>query len=150
MKHYKCVKCYFPRTNQVRDCDTVTLIPHEYPFLEVKLDNFFKQAENNISTLLSEPPFTTKNSLEVGYPTINSQLKIADTIKRLELLPPQAPLSDTVTLLRVKEVLTGTPLLMEDKKIKTNKNIQYPTTLTPQSPSTKVTNKYTSSADNTV
>ena len=29
MKHYKCVKCYFPRTNQVCDCGTVTFIPNE-------------------------------------------------------------------------------------------------------------------------
>ena len=40
MNYYRCVQCYFPRTNQVRDCDTVTFIPHEYPFLEVNLEYF--------------------------------------------------------------------------------------------------------------
>ena len=29
IKHYWCIYCYFTITNQVRNCDTVTLIPHE-------------------------------------------------------------------------------------------------------------------------
>ena len=29
MKHYCYLQCYFQITNQVRDCDTVTFIPHE-------------------------------------------------------------------------------------------------------------------------
>ena len=58
MKHYQCVQCYFSRKKQVRDCDTVTFIPHEYPFPELKLDYFLKQAENDIITLLSVPPST--------------------------------------------------------------------------------------------
>ena len=32
MKHYWCVQCYFPGINQVRNCDTVTFVPHKYPF----------------------------------------------------------------------------------------------------------------------
>ena len=32
MQHYRCVKCYFPRTKEVRDCDTVTFFPPQCPF----------------------------------------------------------------------------------------------------------------------
>ena len=40
VKHYWCVKCYSPQTNQVHDCDTVPFIPHAYPFPEVNLEDF--------------------------------------------------------------------------------------------------------------
>ena len=60
-----------------------------------------KQAENYIITLLSAPPSTMSISLEAEYLTRNALLKIADTIKRLEPLPPQVPLVDTVALPRV-------------------------------------------------
>ena len=83
MKNYLCVKCYFPIANQVRNCDTVTFIPHEYPFPEVNLDGLKKQVTNDIITLLSAPPSATKISLEAGDPTRNVILKIADTIKLL-------------------------------------------------------------------
>ena len=102
MKHYWCVKCYFPQTNQVWDCDTVTLIPHEYPFPEVKLVDFLKQSANDIITLLIAPTSTTEILLEAVDPTRNELLKILYTIKILKPLPPQVTLSDTVALTRVK------------------------------------------------
>ena len=80
----------------------------------------------------------------------NAPLKIAYNIKILESLPPQVPLVDAVEFPRVKEVLTGTPLLRVEEKINTNKNIIYSPTLPPQLPVTPVTNKYTSEASNTV
>ena len=111
MKHYWCVQCYLPIKKQLRECDTVTFIPHEYPFPEVKLDDFLKRAANDIITLLSAPPSTEAISLDAGYPTRNALLNIVYTIKRLEPLPPQVPLAYTVSLTRVKEVLTVTPLM---------------------------------------
>ena len=63
---------------------------------------FFKQAGNDIISLRSAPPCTTKIQFESGYPTRNALLKIEDTIKILEPLPPQVPLADTVALPRVK------------------------------------------------
>ena len=45
MKHYFCVQCYYPRTNQVHDCDTFTFMPHEYPFLEVNLEYFLNKRQ---------------------------------------------------------------------------------------------------------
>ena len=42
MQHYRCVQCYFPRTKQIRDCDTVTFFPTNVPFPQVKLVDFLK------------------------------------------------------------------------------------------------------------
>ena len=95
MEHYRCVKCYLPLTNQVHNCDTVTFITYEYPFLEVKLDDFLKQAANDIITHLSAPPSTTANFLEAGDPTRKSILKISNTIKIFKSLPPKVEFSDT-------------------------------------------------------
>ena len=78
MKHYRCVQCYFTRTNQVCDCDTVNFISHEWPFSEVKLEYIYLKLENDIITLLSVPPPTTEVSLEAIDPTWNVLLKIAD------------------------------------------------------------------------
>ena len=89
-------------------------------------------------------------SLEDEDPTRNALLKMLDTIKKLEPLPPQVPLADTVALPRVKEFLMGTPLLRVEEKINTNRNINYPPTLNPQLPYAPVTNKYTAAAANTV
>ena len=38
--HYRCVKCYFPRTQKTRNCDTVDFFPHGHPFPKVKLRDF--------------------------------------------------------------------------------------------------------------
>ena len=32
MQHYRCVECYFPRTKQVRTCDTVSFSPPMFHF----------------------------------------------------------------------------------------------------------------------
>ena len=72
---------------------------------------------------------------------MNSLLKIEDTIKRIEPIPQQVPLADTVALPRTKEVLTGTTILRVEGNINTNKNIHYPPTLPQTPPSTSVTNK---------
>ena len=111
---------------------------------------FFKQAGNDIISLRSAPPCTTKIQFESGYPTRNALLKIEDTIKILEPLPPQVPLTDILALPRVKEVLMVSPLMRVEEKIKTNKNIHYPPTSPPQFPFTSFAIRYKSSASNTV
>ena len=59
MNHYWCVHYYFTITNQVLNCGTVTLIPHEYLFPEVNFENYLKQEVNDIITLFSAPLPTT-------------------------------------------------------------------------------------------
>ena len=51
---------------------------------------------------VSATPSTTEILLETKDPMRNALLKIADTIKILEPLPPQVTLADTVSYLRLK------------------------------------------------
>ena len=74
MNHYRCVKCYFPRTRSIRDCDTVAFLSTTVPFLEIKLDDFLRQAASDIITILTQPPSTSVPSLHVGDPVRNASL----------------------------------------------------------------------------
>ena len=37
--HYRCVQCYFLRTRDIRNCDTVDFFPHDIPFPRVTLND---------------------------------------------------------------------------------------------------------------
>ena len=87
MQHYRCVECYFPRTKQVRTCDTVTFFPTNVPFPKVTLVDFLKQAATDIVTILTHPPSTTTPSLEAGDPIRNALLTLATQLKRIETIP---------------------------------------------------------------
>ena len=87
MNHYRCVKCYFPRTRSVRDCDTVTFFPTVVPFPEVKLRDYLKQAATDIVTLLARPPSSTVPILTEGDPVRNALLTLATQLNRIENIP---------------------------------------------------------------
>ena len=56
--HYRCVKCYFLRTRDVRDRDTIEFFYHAIPFPRVILNNYLKQAATNVISILSNPLLT--------------------------------------------------------------------------------------------
>ena len=87
MQHYRCVECYFPRTKQVRTCDTVTFFPTNVPFPQVKLADFLKQAAEDIITILITPPSTSAPSLQAGDPVRNALLTLAKQLKRIDTIP---------------------------------------------------------------
>ena len=87
MRHYRCVKCYFPRTKTDRDCDTVTFFPTSVPFPQVKLVDFLKHAATDIITILTSPPSTTTPSLQAGDPVRNALLTLATQLNRIDKLP---------------------------------------------------------------
>ena len=99
MHHYRCVKCYFPRTRATRDCDTVTFFPTTIPFPQIKLDDYLRQAATDIITILTQPPSTTTPSLQAGDPVRNALLTLATQLKRIEPMPPV--IADTVPSPRV-------------------------------------------------
>ena len=72
------------------------------------------------------------------------------SFKKLKPLAPQVTLSDTVSLPMLKEVLKEAPLPRVQGTVDTDKNINYSPTLPSQFPSSPVTNRYTSTAANTV
>ena len=87
MLHYRCVKCYFPRTRTVRDCDTVTFFPTSIPFPEINLTDHLKQAAGDIISILTQPPSTTTPSLAAGDPVRNALLTLATQLKRVQPIP---------------------------------------------------------------
>ena len=99
-KHYRCVKCYIPRTRAIRVSDTVTLFPHCIPFPEVKLEDFIRHALSDIITLLTDPPSKTTVSLQAGNETQNALLQIATILNRTSPWI-KASLANDATLRRV-------------------------------------------------
>ena len=87
LSHYRCVQCYFPRTREVRDCDTVEFFPHDIPFPRVTLEDHLKQAATDILAILSNPPSTTVPSLQAGDTTNQAIMEIAKLLKRAEQIP---------------------------------------------------------------
>ena len=92
LQHYRCVKCYFPRTREVRDCDTVEFFLHEIPFPRVTLNDHLKQAASDIISILSKPPSSTVPSLMAGESTKNALLEIAKLLHRAEPIPDYSEL----------------------------------------------------------
>ena len=94
LSHYRCVQCYFPRTRDVRDCDTVEYFPHTIPFPRVTVNDHLKQAATDIISILSNPPSTNVPSLLAGDETNTALLEIASLLGRVEHIPdfkPQKP-----------------------------------------------------------
>ena len=87
LSHYRCVQCYFPRTRDVRDCDTVEFFPHAIPFPRVTLNDHLKQAATDIISILSNPPSTTVPSLLAGDETNQALLEIATLLGRVQNIP---------------------------------------------------------------
>ena len=89
MQHYRCVKCYFPRSRAVRDCDTVTFFPKVVPFPEVSLTDFLKQSATDIITILTQPPAPNIPSLQAGDPIRNALLTLATQLQRVKPIPEE-------------------------------------------------------------
>ena len=87
MDHYRCVQCYFPRTREVRNCDTVEFFPHDIVFPRVTLKDHLKQAADDLITILTQPPKNNVPSMQAGDPTRNAILQIAKLLKRVEHIP---------------------------------------------------------------
>ena len=66
LQHYRCIKCFFPKTRSERDVNTVTFFPKAIKFPEIHLDDFLKQAATDIIAILTSPPSTTTPSLHAG------------------------------------------------------------------------------------
>ena len=73
-EHYRRVKVFHPKTNTIRDHDTVTFVPHVIPVPEVDLKDFLCQEVGDIVTLLQHPPTSARLGLDTGDKTSNALL----------------------------------------------------------------------------
>ena len=67
-------------------CKTITFLPHDIPFPQVKIHDHLLQAADNIIHILTQPPETTIPSLQAGDPVRNALLEISDQFKRTQPL----------------------------------------------------------------
>ena len=108
-EHYRCIKCYFPKTRSERNVDTVTFFSAAIPFPKVNLDDFLRQAATDIITILTAPPSTTAPSLQAGDPTRNALLEISTVLNRAEKLHVTSPPTSYVPPQRVKNIKKISP-----------------------------------------
>ena len=80
MNHYRCVKCFLPKSRREVHSDTVTFIPAKINFPSVSVNDFIKQAASDLITLLTHPPPKTIPTLEAGDPVRNALLRIATSL----------------------------------------------------------------------
>lgn len=55
-EHYRCIRCFFPKSRAERNVQTVTFFPHYIPFPRVDLEDFLRQAATDIIRILTQPP----------------------------------------------------------------------------------------------
>ena len=56
INHYRYIKVYITKGRSVRICDIVTYIPNVGPIPETKLEDYLRQAMNDIVQILTKPP----------------------------------------------------------------------------------------------
>ena len=65
--------------------------PTSIPFPEVKLQDYLRQAANDIILILTLPPSPTTPSLEAGDPVRNALVNLATQLNRIECIPEALP-----------------------------------------------------------
>ena len=110
LNHYRCISCYFPKTRSERDSNTVTFFQKEISFPEIHLDDFPKQAANDIISIFTNPPSTSTPSLQAGDKTRNALLEISEILNRADDLPKQ--ITKPITSSFVLPILPQTPQLL--------------------------------------
>ena len=140
LHHYRCVKCYFPKTRRVKDIQKLEILPHNIPIPEVNMNDFLHQATGDILAILQTPPSTTALSLEAGDPTRNALEKIATILQRKVTIPrptttddlaPTQP-TETTAPTRVRRTKTPTKVSfnLDRNRIYSTQPIQRTTTAT--------------------
>ena len=86
LDHYRCVKCYIPRTGGIIDVDTVEWFPHHISFPTITKEDQLVQAAEDIVSILQAPTPVSPN-LTFGNEVKNALLKIATILKRAASTP---------------------------------------------------------------
>ena len=86
LSHYRCIRCYFPKSKSERVCDTVQFIPNVIPIPQTNIDDYLRQAAGDIVSILNKPPSTTYPSLQAGDPVRNALHELAIQLNRAQPL----------------------------------------------------------------
>ena len=92
LEHYRCMKCFIPKTSRERDGDTVQFPPHKIAIPSFTTEALLRQSAVDMVSLLSTKPSITP-TLEYGDATQNALLQIAILLNRDVKIPqlPSAP-----------------------------------------------------------
>ena len=66
LDHYRCFQCFNPDTRQVVISDTVQLIEQNIPIPVAKIDEYLRQATDDILNILKKPQDTNLPFLQYG------------------------------------------------------------------------------------
>lgn len=91
LDHYRCVKCFIPATNGVRDADTVEYFPHHFPIPEMQPIDYIKQATADIIHFLQNPSPTPISNLNDGDATLRAFQQLSTALNRTTTPPPEPP-----------------------------------------------------------
>ena len=69
MEHYRCFKCYNPATRQELVTDTVEVVEDKIPLPITSIDEYLKQAIDDILVILTNPQQSTLPFLQYGDDT---------------------------------------------------------------------------------
>ena len=92
--HYRCFKCCMPATHKEKVSDTVQLIPHTIPIINVTLVDHVAIVADNLVATLQHYSISPPTGIKIGDPTIHGVHKIAKILKTIYPLPqpPATPL----------------------------------------------------------
>ena len=92
LEHYRCVKCFIPKTSRERDADTVEFFPHSIEIPSFTTEALLQQTAIDMVALLNSPD-TVAPSLQYGDKTQNALLQIATLLNRTAEVPnlPKVP-----------------------------------------------------------
>jgi len=145
MEHYRCVRCYIPKTRSERTSDTVVFFPTTVPVPQMKLDDYLHQAALDIMTLLSNPPKDSFPTLHLGDNTKEAIRQISILLNRATIPPNPSTLNPKPKKVTWKNPISSTlfiPLIgtrsikHPPKHIKSETPHQAPTSKTPKNNAT--------------
>ena len=87
LKHYRCFKCFVPRTRQEIIIDTVEIIEGNIPLPITSIDEYLKQSFDDISSVLSRPQKSTLPFFKYGDDTKNAFVNCKACFFKVRFLP---------------------------------------------------------------
>lgn len=106
LQHYRCVKCYIPKTRSIRISDSVQFFPTSIPIPFVTLEDHLRNAASDIITLLKNPPKSTFPTLQLSDETKVAIEQIAKLLQRAT----SKPINTNVSTSPITKVSWKTPI----------------------------------------
>lgn len=96
------MKCFYPKTKEIRDCDALEFFSHSMLFPKAKLIDFSKQSATDIIAILLQPLSPTIPTLQAGDLVRNAILILAMLLSRVEDMPKLAIKNKNIKVLLLR------------------------------------------------